>query len=163
MKRLIAALTFMMVASAGVAQTCTPYFVVDFCMEGTYWDGVGTHEFDRMLFWEDEATQLEVGNMGSIGYEEFLGPNFDALSAVMDGIFDNATNIAIDRFKPLGDDIPAITNTSLYTADHRALVHTLIAVNGMMLWIITSETGDTVSETHIQRHIEAISSIRVRS
>ncbi|MEE9453055.1 MAG: hypothetical protein V3V13_01560 [Paracoccaceae bacterium] len=162
MKHLIATLTFMMAANAGVAQTCTPYFVVDFCMEGTYWDGVGTHEFDRMLFWENETTHLEVGYMGSIGYEEFIGPDFDALNAVMDGIFDNAPNISIDRFKPLGDDIPAITNTSLYTAGHRALVHTLIAVNGMMLWVITSETGAAVSETHIQRHIEAINSIRAR-
>ncbi len=161
MKHLFAALTFLITASAGAAQTCTPYFVVEFCMDGTYWDGVETHEFDRMLFWENEATRLEVGHMGSLVYEDYLGPNFDALNAVMDQTF-NKYPTSIDRFRPLGDDIPAITNTSLYAADNRALVHTLIAVNGTMLWVITSEKSDTVSEVHIQRHIEAVSTIRAR-
>jgi hypothetical protein len=97
--------------------------------------------------------------MGSLIFEDFTGPNFDALNAVMDETFNKYPN-NIDRFRPLGDDTPAITNTSLYVADGNALVHTLYAINGMMLWVITSEKSDTVTETHIQRHIEALRSIR---
>ncbi|MBL4807824.1 MAG: hypothetical protein JKY31_11170 [Rhodobacteraceae bacterium] len=161
MKRWFAPLIFLLMANAASAQVCVPYFVVEFCLEDTYWATAESHEFDSMVFREDDTLHLEVGNMGSIGYEEYLGPNFDALNAVMDRTF--AGNPAsIDRFIPLGDDIPAVSNTSLYEADGQALVHTLYAINGMMLWIITSETADTVSETHIQRHIEALKSIQAQ-
>lgn len=159
MKPLLATLTFLLTASAGLAQSCTPYYMVEFCMDGTYWEQANPHEFDRMMFWGDEATHLEVGFMGSLNFEDFTGPNFDALNAVMDNTFNKYPN-NIDRFRPLGDDTPAITNTSLYVADGNALVHTLYAINGMMLWIITSENSDTVTQAHIQRHIEAIRSIR---
>ena len=162
MKPLLAALAFLLTASAGLAQSCTPYFVVEFCMGGTFWDGVEPHEFDRMTFWENESTHLEVGHMGSLVYEDFLGPDFEALNAIMDKTFNKYPN-NIDRFRPLGDDTPAITNTSLYIADGNALVHTLYAVNGMMLWIITSEKSDTVIEAHIQRHLEALRAIRART
>lgn len=154
-------LTLLLMANAASARECIPYFVVEFCMADTYWDGIETQEFDRMMFWENETRHLELGVMGSIGYEEYLGPNFDVLNAVMDKVFDDRpTNI--DRLRLLGDYIPAISNTSFYEVRGWAMVHTLYAVNGMMLWIITSETADTVSETHIERHIAAISSIRAQ-
>lgn len=161
MKRWFAPLTLLMMANTASAQECIQYFAVEFCVENTYWEHIETHEFDRMLFWENDNTHLEVGNMGSIGYEEYLGPNFDALNAVMDDTF-NGRPTSIDRFKPLGDDIPAISNSSIFEAEGRALIHTLYAVNGMMLWIITGDTADTISEKHMQRHIEALKSIRAR-
>jgi len=162
MKPLLAALAFLLTASAGLAQSCIPYYRVEFCVEGTYWDGPLQKKSAEMTLWGDGSTQLEVGHLSSFVYEDYIGPNFEALNAIMDRIFGkNAKDT--DRFKPLGDDTPALTDTSLYTADGKTLIHTFYAIDNMLLYVITSEQSDTVTESHIQRHIEALRSIQTQN